>query len=222
LHGLERLGVRYAPEVRGDLVQELREFLFKYSGLSVGEVTLGQALSEVISLVRRYRLSMPPVFPLLTKALVTAEALSRSIDPTINVYEIARPYASRLLRERYEPAALLERSQERALEYARYLEDYPEQLRELLTALEDGELEVKLNNRGLDQLIGEVDVLANRLVFAIVTGALVVGSALLEAFPSGGPQVPYLGFHVVSLGGFTLALVMAVILLLVIFRSRRL
>jgi ubiquinone biosynthesis protein len=222
LHGLERLGVRYAPEVRGDLVQELREFLFKYSGLSVGEVTLGQALSEVISLVRRYRLSMPPVFPLLTKALVTAEALSRSIDPTINVYEIARPYANRLLRERYEPAALFERSQERALEYARYLEDYPEQLRELLTALEDGELEVKLNNRGLDQLIGEVDVLANRLVFAIVTGALVVGSALLEAFPSGGPQVPYLGFHVVSLGGFTLALVMAVILLLVIFRSRRL
>ena len=222
LHGLERLGVRYAPEVRGDLLQELREFLFKYSGLSVGEVTLGQALSEVISLVRRYRLSMPPVFPLLTKALVTAEALSRSIDPTINVYEIARPYANRLLRERYEPAALLERSQERALEYARYLEDYPEQLRELLTALQDGELEVKLNNRGLDQLIGEVDVLANRLVFAIVTGALVVGSALLEAFPSGGPQVPYLGFHVVSLGGFTLALVMAVILLLVIFRSRRL
>jgi ubiquinone biosynthesis protein len=222
LHGLERLGVRYAPEVRGDLLQELREFLFKYSGLSVGEVTLGQALSEVISLVRRYRLSMPPVFPLLTKALVTAEALSRSIDPTINVYEIARPYANRLLRERYEPAALLERSQERALEYARYLEDYPEQLRVLLTALEDGELEVKLNNRGLDQLIGEVDVLANRLVFAIVTGALVVGSALLEAFPSGGPQVPYLGFHVVSLGGFTLALVMAVILLLVIFRSRRL
>ena len=222
LRGLEKLGVRYAPEVRGDLVQELREFLFKYSGLSVGEVTLGQALSELISLVRRYRLSMPPVFPLLTKALVTAEALSRSLDPTINVYEIARPYANRLLRERYEPAALLERSQERALEYARYLEDYPEQLRELLTALEDGELEVKLNNRGLDKLIGEVDVLANRLVFAIVTGALVVGSALLQAFPSGGPQVPYLGFHVVSLGGFTLALVMAVILLLVIFRSRRL
>jgi ubiquinone biosynthesis protein len=196
--------------------------LYKYSGLSVGEVTLGQALSELISLVRRYRLSMPPVFPLLTKALVTAEALSRSIDPTINAYEIARPYANRLLRERYEPNALLERSQERALEYSRYLEDYPEQLRQLLTELEDGELELKLNNRGLDKLIGEVDVLANRLVFAIVTGALVVSSAVLEAFPSGGPRVPYLGFHVVSLGGFTLALVLAVILLVVIFRSRRL
>jgi ubiquinone biosynthesis protein len=222
LRGLERLGVRYAPEVRGDLVQELREFLFKYSGLSVGEVTLGQALSEVISLVRRYRLSMPPVFPLLTKALVTAEALSRSIDPTINVYEIARPYANRLLRERYEPAALLERSQERALEYARYLEDYPEQLRQLLTELEDGDLEVKFRHAGLDELGGEVDVLANRLVFAVITGALLIGSSLLGVFATGGPQVPYLGVALVAFIGFTLALVMSVILLVVIFRSRRL
>ncbi|MCA1739826.1 MAG: phosphotransferase [Actinobacteria bacterium] len=222
LRGLEALGVRYAAEVRTELVQELREFLYKYSGLSVGEVTLGQALSELISLVRRYRLSMPPVFPLLTKALVTAEALSRAIDPTINVYEIARPYANRLLRERYEPAALLERSQERALEYARYLEDYPEQIRQLLAELEDGELEVKLNNRGLDELIGEVDVLANRLVFAVVTGALLIGSSFIGAFATGGPQVPYLGVPFVAFAGFTLALVMSVILLVVIFRSRRL
>ena len=222
LRGLEGLGVRYAPEVRASLVQELREFLYKYSGLSVGEVTLGQALSELISLVRRYRLSMPPVFPLLTKALVIAEALARSIDPTINVYEIAQPYARRLLRERYEPGVLLERSQERALEYARYLEDYPEQIRQLLTELEDGELEVKLNNRGLDELIGEVDVLANRLVFAVVTGALLIGSSLIGAFATGGPQVPLLGVPLVAFIGFTLALVMATVLLVVIFRSQRL
>ncbi|HYZ04879.1 MAG TPA: AarF/ABC1/UbiB kinase family protein, partial [Rubrobacter sp.] len=96
LQALERLGVRYATEVRGDLIRDLREFLNKYSGLSVGEVTLGQALSELVALARRYRLRMPPVFPLLTKALVTAEGLARSIDPTINVYEVARPYAQRL------------------------------------------------------------------------------------------------------------------------------
>ena len=222
VRGLEGLGVRYAPEVRGDLLQELKEFLHRYSGLSVGEVTLGQVLSELISLARRYRISMPPVFPLLTKALVTAESLSRSIDPTINVYEIARPYAARLLRERYEPAFLLQRSQERALEYARYLEDYPEQLRQLLTELEDGELEVKFNHSGLDQLSSQVDVLANRLVFAIVTGALLIGSSFLGAFAISGPQVPYLGVPVVAFVGFALALILATVLLTVIYRSRRL
>src|ERR671932_70249 len=41
LRRLEGLGVRYPSEVTEDLVQELREFLYKYSGLSVGEVTRG-------------------------------------------------------------------------------------------------------------------------------------------------------------------------------------
>jgi len=222
LRGLEALGVRFPAEVRGPLVQELREFLHKYSGLSVGEVTLGQALGELISLARRYRLSLPPVFPLLMKALVTAEGLSRSIDPSINVYEIARPYARRLLRERFEPSAILERARESVAENARYLEDYPEQLRELLTELEDGEVEIRLRHGGLDDLTGQVDVLANRLVFALVTGALFVGSSLLGAFATAGPQVPYLGVAVVAFAGFALALVMSVILFFVIFRSGRL
>ncbi len=222
LRGLEGLGVRYATEVRGDLVQELREFLHKYSGLTVGEFSLGQALSELISLARRYRVSMPPVFPLLTKALVTAEALARSIDPTINVYELAQPYARRLLLERYEPGALLERTQERAVEYARYLEDYPEQLRQVLAGLEDGTLEVRLRHGGIDELVGEVDVIANRLVFALVTGALLVSSSLIGAFAPSGPQVPILGVPVVAFAGFSLAALLAVLLLVVIYRSGRL
>jgi ubiquinone biosynthesis protein len=222
LRGLESLGVRYAPEVRADLVRDLREFLNKYSGLSVGEVTLGQALSELIALARRYRLRVPPVFPLLTKALVTAEGLARSIDPTINVYEVARPYAQRLLLERYDPENALEGARELAIEYARYVEDYPEQLRQLLREVADGELEVQLRHGGLDELVGEVDVLANRLVFAVVTGALLLGSCLLGVFDRGGPQVPYLGVPVVSFIGFTLALVMGSMLLLIIFRSGRL
>ncbi|BBL78801.1 2-octaprenylphenol hydroxylase [Rubrobacter xylanophilus] len=222
LVGLEELGVQYAPEVRTELVQEIGEFLHKYSGLSVGEVTLGQALSELVSLARRYRLRVPPVFPLLTKALVTAEGIARSIDPTLNVYEVARPYARRLLVERYRPAAVREALQERALEYARYAEDYPEQVRQLLSELADGELEVRLRHRGLDNLAGEVDVLANRLVFAVVTGALIVGSSVLGAFELGGPTVPYVGVPLVSFLGFSLALVLASVVLVIIFRSGRL
>jgi len=222
LRALEGLGVRYATEVRGELVRELREFLNKYSGLSVGEVTLGQALSELIALARRYRVRIPPVFPLLTKALVTAEGLARSIDPTINVYEVARPYARRLLSQRYRPRVLAEVATERSLEYARYVEEYPEQVRQLLGELADGELEVQLKHGGLDELIGSVDVLANRLVFAVVTAALLVGSSMLGAFDVGGPSVPLLGVPVVAFIGFTMALILASLLLTIIFRSRRL
>ncbi|HKH10326.1 MAG TPA: AarF/UbiB family protein [Rubrobacter sp.] len=222
LRALEGLGVRYATEVRGELVREIREFLNKYAGLSVGEVTLGQALSELIGLARRYRVRMPPVFPLLTKALVTAEGLARSIDPTINVYEVARPYARRLLSQRYRPHALAESAAERSLEYARYVEEAPEQIHQLLGELSDGELEVQLMHSGLDDLIGSVDVLANRLVFAVVTAALLVGSSMLGAFDVGGPRIPLLGVPVIAFVGFTMALALASLLFVIIYRSKRL
>ena len=222
LRGLERLGVGYATEIRGDLVRDLREFLNKYSGLSVGEVTLGQALSELIALARRYRLRMPPVFPLLTKALVTAEGLARSIDPTINVYEVARPYAQRLLSERYRPANVLEVVEEHALEYARYAEELPDQLSLIMTGFSDGEIEVQLEHGGLDELFGSVDVLANRVVFAIITAALFVGSAMLGAFDVAGPDVPLVGAPLIAFLGFALALAQTAILLTIIFRSGRL
>jgi ubiquinone biosynthesis protein len=222
LRGLESLGVRFAPEMRGDLERDLREFLNKYSDLSVGEVTLGQALSELISLARRYRLQVPPVFPLLTKALVTAEGLARAIDPTINVYEVAQPYARRLLTERLKPEAVLEATRELAFEYAGYVEDYPEQIRLVLQELADGEMEVQLEHGGLDELLGKVDVLANRVVFAVVTGALLLGSCMLGALNKGGPGVPYLGVQVVSFIGFTLSVFMGCFLLFLIFRSGRL
>jgi ubiquinone biosynthesis protein len=222
LRGLERLGVGYATEIRGDLVRDLREFLNKYSGLSVGEVTLGQALSELIALARRYRLRMPPVFPLLTKALVTAEGLARSIDPTINVYEVARPYAQRLLSERYRPRNMVEVVEERALEYARYAEEMPDQVSLIMTEFADGEIEVKLEHGGLDELFSSVDVLANRVVFAIVTAAMFVGSAMLGAFDVAGPDVPLTGAPLISFLGFTIALIQTAILLTIIFRSGRL
>ena len=222
LRGLERLGVGYATEIRGDLVRDLREFLNKYSGLSVGEVTLGQALSELIALARRYRLRMPPVFPLLTKALVTAEGLARSIDPTINVYEVARPYAQRLLSERYRPANVREVVEEHALEYARYAEELPDQVSLIMTEFADGEIEVQLEHGGLDELFGSVDVLANRVVFAIVTAAMFVGSAMLAAFDVAGPDVPLIGAPLIAFLGFTLALTQTAILLTIIFRSGRL
>jgi ubiquinone biosynthesis protein len=222
LRGLERLGVGYATEIRDDLVRDLREFLNKYSGLSVGEVTLGQALSELIALARRYRLRMPPVFPLLTKALVTAEGLARSIDPTINVYEVARPYAQRLLTERYRPKNVVDVVEERAMEYARYAEEIPGQVSLILTEFADGEIEVQLEHGGLDELLSSVDVLANRVVFAIVTAALFVGSAMLGAFDVAGPDVPLTGAPLISVLGFTISLVQSAILLTIIFRSGRL
>jgi ubiquinone biosynthesis protein len=45
---------------------------------------------------------------------------------------------------------------------------------------------------------------------------------MLGAFDVGGPSVPLLGVPVVAFIGFTMALILASLLLTIIFRSRRL
>src|ERR671933_2264266 len=122
------------------------------------------------------------------------------------------PYAHRLLSERYRPATVIDVVEEHAFEYARYVEDYPEQIRLLLAEISDGEIEVQLEHGGLDELFGSVDVLANRLVFAVVTAALFVGSAMLGAFDVAGPEVPLVGAPLISFMGFTLSLIQTGIL----------
>jgi ubiquinone biosynthesis protein len=67
-----------------------------------------------------------------------------------------------------------------------------------------------------------VDILANRLVFAVVTGALFIGSAVIGGFAEGGPIVPYLGVPALAFVGFMLASILAAILVVVIYRGGRL
>jgi ubiquinone biosynthesis protein len=98
--------------------------------------------------------------------------------------------------------------------------DYPRQIHALLDELKDGEVEVRFRHAGLDDLIGRVDVLANRLVFALLIAALIIGSSMLGIFVEGGLQL--LGVSVFGLVGFVFAAVLGLLLLVGIVRSGRL
>ena len=51
-------------------------------------------------------------------------------------------------------------------------------------------MEVQLEHGGLDELLGKVDVLANRVVFAVVTGRCCSARACSGPSNKGGPGVP--------------------------------
>jgi ubiquinone biosynthesis protein len=100
------------------------------------------------------------------------------------------------------------------------LADYPRQIHALLDELKDGEVEVRFRHAGLDELISKVDILANRLVFALLIAALIIGSAMLGIFVERGLSL--LGVHVFGLVGFVFAAILGLLLLVGIIRSGRL
>ncbi|MCA1739726.1 MAG: hypothetical protein LC740_13120 [Actinobacteria bacterium] len=98
--------------------------------------------------------------------------------------------------------------------------EYPRQVHNLLNELKDGEIEVVFRHRGLDELISKVDILANRLVFALLIAALIIGSSLLGIFSENGVRI--LGVSIFGLIGFVIAAILGLALLIGIVRSGRL
>ena len=95
----------------------------------------------------------------------------------------------------------------------------PSEAGQLLSNVMRGDLSIRFLHQALEDLITEIDRSTNRLSFAIVIAALIIGSSLV--FQSGlGPRV--IGYPLIGLVGFLIASVMGLWLLISILRSGRL
>ncbi len=105
-------------------------------------------------------------------------------------------------------------------DYTGLLMELPYQVHDTLEQLRDGEVEVRLHHKGLDDFTGRWDVMANRLVVAIVMAGTLVGSSLIGLSATSGPHI--WGVHVLALFGFVVAIGLGMLLVFSIARSGRL
>ena len=108
----------------------------------------------------------------LADFLVEAERLGGEGQTQI----VTAAEAAEVLISRYRDPAYIAARLARRLAQPDALADYPRQVHALLDELKDGEVEVRFRHAGLDELISKVDILANRLVFALLIAALIIGS----------------------------------------------
>jgi ubiquinone biosynthesis protein len=217
---LYELGVRFNREQEEELRIELREVYYRYYGASMGQIDPLQVIREAFVLVSRMHLRLPTRFALLDKAIATLGGVGTEIYPDFNVFEVAEPYAAELVQRRYSPKRLAERGWEEAESYSRLLMELPYQVHDTLEQFRDGEVEVQFRHKGLDQLTSQADVVANRLVIAIVMAATIVGSSLIGISAHGGWHL--FGLHVLALTGFLVASGLGFVLVASIVRSGRL
>ena len=128
--------------------------------------------------------------------------------------------ASEVLISRYRDPAYIAGRLARTVAQPDTFADYPRQVHALLNELKDGEIEVRFRHAGLDDLISKVDILANRLVFAFLIAALIIGSSMLGIFLKEGTK--FLGVSIFGLIGFVFAAILGLLLLIGIIRSGRL
>jgi ubiquinone biosynthesis protein len=114
----------------------------------------------------------------------------------------------------------MSRARKEGWQLAQIVYDFPYQVHDFLEEIRDGQIEVGFVHKGLDGFMHKVDVGVNRLVMALVVVGGLIGSSLIGAFATGGPQV--LGVNVLSVIGFALSGVLGIWLLWAVVRTGRL
>ena len=150
----------------------------------------------------------------------TLASVGAELYPDFNVFEVAKPYARRLLAERFTPRRLAVRARKEGLRLAEVALETPYQLHDFLEQARDGQIEVGFVHKGLDEFMHKLDVAFNRLVVGLVVTGGLIGSSLIGIFAEDGPNV--FGVHFLSVIGFVLSGLLGLWLLWGVVRSGRL
>lgn len=173
------LGVSIPEDRLPAMRAELREILFHYYGRSLEQIRIEILGREFLAMLYRNHVRIPKDFALLAKALVTIEGVAKQLYPEFNVVEVAKPYATRLVREKY-PAA--EGAQQVLDDLKRdlvYLAEMPRHLHDVLGMLRSGQLAVKTRDTDRGRLEDRIDIAASRVSFSVVFAAVIIALAVL-------------------------------------------
>jgi ubiquinone biosynthesis protein len=201
------------------LSRDLEEMLDVYADLSLGELSMGALFGSITETVAEHRLKLPADLLLLIKAVTTIEAVGRQLDPSFKLVEHATPFVESLIEQKHSPAALAFRTADAGRELLTTLRTLPANLAEITRKIRSDGMQVQFVHRNLDFFVREMDRSSNRMSFAVVIAAIVIGSSII-VHAAVGPHL--LGYPVLGLAGFIAAGVLGVGLAIGILRSGRL
>jgi ubiquinone biosynthesis protein len=200
------------------LEAEIETFVDQYHGTPLAELSLGQMLLDVTSILRDHHLGLPSDLALLIKAFISLEGMGRGLDPGFHMATEATPTLHQVVRARYQPQLLATRAWQTLRRTLAVAEQLPHDLSRLLRNARRGRVHVGIELAHLKRVGDQIDRAANRLAMSLVIAALIIGSSIVMNV-QGGPTLfglPLFGFL-----GFSGAVLGALWLVRAIWRSSR-
>ena len=211
---LYRLGQHDQRVSLSDVRQDTIDLFNRYLNRSIKDVDSTTLVQEILTLGMKHRLRIPPEYTMLGRAGATIEGIVRELDPDIDVADVAKPYAERLLMDRVAPDNMQGGMYKALLQLQGMSEELPLQVSQILSDLSSGKLNVTVSGRDLERLTNTVLMSATTIAGAILGGAFVVGSFIGMAqldWAIGG--VPIVGIFGALVGATVMTWVGAYILL---------
>lgn len=205
-------------EVSRLMERQILDILDIYHSLPIQELNLGHLLLDISTMLRENKLKLPVDLAIMIKALITAEGTARELYPQLNVVEEAKPYVRHLATERWKPNVLWGDLRLNLSTLLRLQRELPLRLRQIIDKIDRGELNIRFQHANLGGLRNTLENISNRLTFAIIIAALIIGSSMIITT---GVKPLLFGFPALGIIGYLVSGVLGLWLVFNILRGRK-
>lgn len=163
------------------LQKDVAVLVAKYYDLELHEVNSKELVVEIMSTIGKRGLSLSSEFALLLTTFATLQALGSSVDPRFHFVDSVQPFARKIVEEQLKPRNLAQGFASTVRRTTRALQNLPDNITRALRRVGDGDLRMTVRPAGFDPLMSRIESAVDRLAFALVVSAFVVGFATLLA-----------------------------------------
>jgi ubiquinone biosynthesis protein len=170
------------PIDRDLITREIDRILELYVDVSLEHLRFGEAINEVLQLVRRHGLRLPGALVQFFKALGMCEGILQTIDPDSSFSDYLRPLTGKLLYQAYAGPQLLGRLSDSAADAAELAIELPKRIDRVLGEIERGNLRVWTRVEDIEPIIKRLEHMVARISATILAAACIVGLAMIMQF----------------------------------------
>jgi ubiquinone biosynthesis protein len=174
----------------------------------ISEISFGRFLLQLFQTARRFNMEIQPQLVMLQKTLFNIEGLGRRLYPQLDLWDTAKPYLEKWMREQMGPRAFLRTLRREAPKWWELAPQLPGLLHDALQRLRRGEPDVETRHHDFERLRAQLRANHRRLYLAVSGSGLIVAGTLLLSAPLsvayGFSLIQPLGWGLASLGGLLL------------------
>ncbi len=207
-----------AHQETAQLETDMADFIHRNFNVPMAQFSFNRVAKELLVLTSRHHLMVPPDFVSMLNAFGQMEETVRALNPEHDLMTQAKPFLRDLRLQKLRPRRLLRALLSGGDEASSLLQTLPRDLKAFLGKLKEGEARITMLHDGLEPLRVSLDQVTNRIAFAIVLAALIMGNGLIIH-----ARIPPLwhGVPIVGLLGFFVTAVLGLWLLISILRHGR-
>lgn len=170
LNQLEYMDIITHKQITPELKEDVHYLVSRYYKTNISNDK--GVIEDLFNIMIKHNVKIPKEFVNIGRGISLIENIGQTLDPSFNPEEEIKKLSKKIVLQRYSPKEVMNN----ILNFSREIEHLgthlPDQINDILTKIETGEITVKIEIQSIGELIDKIS-------FSIIIAALIIGSSFI-------------------------------------------